>query len=141
MTKSKFKTMFNDVEIPRHIRLEDSSGPSVTVPGEAMTIQEIMARAMAGTEPDRKDAQYFDEEDLSQVNRFFGPNIDLTDIDTINARATELVGHIEEAKKRKEEDEKAQEGNAGKADDGKVSGPEPQAQPDKSKKSDEGGVE
>lgn len=105
MSKIKFKLPWDGTDVPQEEKYEVNNEPSLTVPGESMTIKEIMARAMAGTEPEQGDAQYFDVDDVSHINEFFRQGLDLTDIDKLNARATELIGEIEEAKKRKEEAE------------------------------------
>lgn len=108
MAKKEFRKPWDGVAIPMEIVGEVNNEPSQTVPGEAMTIQQIMDRAMAGTPPEQSDAQYFDVDDVSQVDEFFSTGLDLTDIDRLNARATELMGAIEEAKKRKKNEENNQ---------------------------------
>lgn len=104
----KFKLPWDGVDVTPEDKYEVNKEPSLTVPGEALTIKEIMERAMAGTEPDTSDAQFFDVDDIKQIDEFFRQGLDLTDLDKLNARATELLGEIEEAKKRKEAEKESE---------------------------------
>ena len=42
---------------------------SITVPGEAMTIQEIMERALGGMPIERENYGYFDQEDIDKISK------------------------------------------------------------------------
>ena len=52
--------------------MEVPEGESLTVPGEAMTIKEIMERALRGMPPVASNAEFFDQEDLEKIDEFYG---------------------------------------------------------------------
>ena len=68
--------------------------PSMTVPGDSMTIKEIMDRALAGIKPDTRAVQFFDTNDMDRINAF---PIDLTDLEGTRAELEALVTDVEEA--------------------------------------------
>lgn len=80
---------------------EHLEGESQTVPGDAMSIKDIMARAMNGIEPDRKEVMYLDS-DLDSIDRYFGQSLDLTDVDELSDRIEILSDRIKAAQSESE---------------------------------------
>ena len=108
----EYKTQKNYVEKQQNNsdagRYEIPIGKSMTVPGEAMTIKEIMKRAMQGLAPATQQAPFMDIENPDYI-----PDnpIDLTDLDErariLRDQAEELEAlykkQMEEAAKKPEE--------------------------------------
>lgn len=84
-------------------RAETIEGESVTVPGEAKTIAQLLSRAMQGLEAQEREAHYFDQADLDKIDRFYAPGLDLTDLDELTRRNDEMAVALEKAKKAKAE--------------------------------------
>lgn len=81
---------------------ETHGKPSMTVPGEAKTIKELLARALQGVENPERDANYLDVEDIGQINQFFAiGSLDLTDLETLQQRNKDLGATIEKGLKAK----------------------------------------
>lgn len=71
---------------------------SITVPGEAMTIQEIMERALGGMPIERENYGYFDQEDIDKISKFYAPhNLDLTDLDELRNEVAEFQAAVDNA--------------------------------------------
>ncbi len=67
---------------------------SLTIPGESMTIKQIMDRAINGISPEFRKVEFFDQEDMDNINNF---PTDLTDLDNTRAELEALVIATEEA--------------------------------------------
>lgn len=82
---------------------EGPHGPSLTVPGEALSINEIMERyTRTGTAPIR-EAEYFDVEDIDYINQYYAPHaLDLTDMDGLTNHIDRLQAALAKAKQNKE---------------------------------------
>lgn len=91
---------------PPRRKTESDFGESLTIPGEAMSIKQIMERAMGGIAPEQRNYQYFDEEDLDKVDRFFSNpgSFDLTDLDEFRERVTNLKEAVDRAVRKKDEE-------------------------------------
>lgn len=93
---------------------ESSDLPSQTVPDEVYSLKELVERAQRGIEMDRKPVLYFDEEDLEKVNRYFSPgSLDLTDLDALRDRVSEMDEALQKAIQRREEEKEQGELNDG----------------------------
>jgi hypothetical protein len=73
-------------------------GESKTIPNDAMTIQEIMERAMKGQEPEYKQVSYNPVSHMDEITSLFGPSFDLSDLDVIRSRAEELAIAVNNAR-------------------------------------------
>lgn len=71
--------------------------PSKTVKGESMTIKELLVRFSNGMPLTQKTPVYFDEPDLEKINRFFRPDVDLTDLAQLNDHVNFLKSAVERA--------------------------------------------
>jgi len=67
---------------------------SMTVPGEALTILQIMERAQTGRPLPGQDLPYFDQEDMDMIRNF---PIDLTDLDETRRELDDLQSAVDEA--------------------------------------------
>lgn len=85
------------------IDAESYKEPSMTVSGQVSSIQDILEQYAHGKLPEeRGNAVYFDEEDLSKVNKFFAPHrLDLTDLDKLNSDVDRMRDAVKEAMDRK----------------------------------------
>lgn len=83
--------------IQRDDENEPGGGASQTIPGEALSIREILTRAMGGIEPERKNYTFFDQEDLDKIDKFYGAGLDLTDLDELGDRLIELNDSVVKA--------------------------------------------
>jgi hypothetical protein len=97
---STFKTRWNAAKVGDYVEgtfikkkkgrnpehYEDNQEVSQTVPDGAMTIQEILERAQRGETPITKFSDYMPVEDASQIDKFYGTDLDITDIDELNSR-------------------------------------------------------
>lgn len=61
---------------------EKDFGPSLTIQSEAYTIRELFERAVRGGFLDEEipDSQFMDPQEVEEINKFYGPDIDLTDL-------------------------------------------------------------
>lgn len=93
-------------EISPRFGLEINDEPSVTIPDDAMSIQEIFNRSVAGgIPPERRNIAYFDTEDVELINHFNAPGaLDLTDLDELQRKVSSLQAAIETAQFRKNDD-------------------------------------
>lgn len=86
---------------------ENIETESKTVPNKTRTIKEIVNRYKAGMPPEMKNVQYFDEEELEKINRFYRPGaFDLTDIEALAERTRELEHIVQQALNKKEQEQK-----------------------------------
>lgn len=88
---------------------EHPKGESMTVPGETMTMKEIVKRYQNGIVPDETPVVYMDSEDVASINHYYSRDLDLTDIDNLNAnidyskqQLAEAEAKLEELRKEKE---------------------------------------
>ncbi|AXL14956.1 hypothetical protein [Microviridae sp.] len=105
MKKLQIRTKYSREETPK--RFETPKGKSKTVLGEARSIQELLERMVSGTfEDEKSNATYIDAE-ISQINKFYGQPLDLTDLDELRENNKQMLGEIErEIQSRVEEAEK-----------------------------------
>lgn len=75
-----FATNYNGKAKPDN-RFEINNDESMTIPGEARTIKELIERLENGMPLERRAYAYFDVEDLDDINDMFAPSTDLTDLD------------------------------------------------------------
>lgn len=73
---------------------EVPKGDSMTVPGQTLTIKQIMERALNGIKPDLQESPFFDVEDLEMLQEF---PIDLTDLDESRAHLVYAQRALDEA--------------------------------------------
>lgn len=90
---------------------KECKGESMTQPGQALTIQQVLQKHKAGMPmPDKGDAIYFDEKDLEKINKFHAPHkLDLTDIDELYRNFEEQKEAMENILERKKQAEKEAE--------------------------------
>lgn len=85
-------------------RTETPSGVSQTIPGEALSIKEIMDRAIAGMRPIVTEQNFIDVDDIDQITEMFAPqNVDFTDLQDLREKNVELKRIIDAAIKAKED--------------------------------------
>lgn len=74
-------------------------GASQTIQGEVRSIKELVRRAMEGYPIPTKRVFYFDQENLDLINRYQAPHqLDLTDLDALDAHIQTLQNKVEEAR-------------------------------------------
>ncbi len=73
---------------------EENLNPSRTVEGDALTIGEIMERALNGIVPPRKQVLFFDQSDMEAIRSF---PIDLTDLESTRNELIDIQTRIDEA--------------------------------------------
>lgn len=78
-----------------------SEEPSQTVPGEARTIKQLLQNALQGLSADERQVNYFDEENLDNINHFFAPGLDLTDLDDLRRKNQAAMAAIEAAERKR----------------------------------------
>lgn len=79
-------------------------GASQTIQEEVRSIKELVQRAMQGYPIATRPVFHFDIEDINQISRFQAPHqLDLTDLDALDARIQSLQQTVAEAKARQEE--------------------------------------
>lgn len=83
----------------------NSTGESMTIPGEAISIKELLDRATQGTPLLHREPIYFDQEDMEKIDLFYSPHIDLTDLDELASRNAEMHEMIIRAQKAETEAE------------------------------------
>lgn len=69
---------------------------SLTVPGQAYTIQELYEKSGIDFDLER-DHYYLEGEEFNMVQEFFKPDFDLTDLDAVKTRVQEFQDRIEQA--------------------------------------------
>ena len=79
-------------------------GPSMTVRGQAYSVKEIMERALGGIIPERKNYEYFDVEDIDNINEFYSMGFDLTDLDRLAEQSALFNDAVQKAKEAKDND-------------------------------------
>ena len=100
MAKLPYKNHYNYEIQPG----EKNDLPSLTVPGETMSIAQLMERAMAGSPIVGNNYEYLDSEDVDMIDKFFAPGaLDLTDIAELPDKVDRLREKVEEGIKAKEE--------------------------------------
>lgn len=82
----KFKTQWNDAARPNLREFEEVDPISETAEGEALSIKDLMEKALLGMHPDERTVNYFDVKDLDMISDEMRPMTDLTDLDTIRER-------------------------------------------------------
>ena len=91
---------------------EKPTGVSKTIENETMSIQDIIKRQAAGLVNYETHSVYIDAE-LEQIDKFHGQPLDLTDLDELQARISDLTQFVEhsrlELEKDREEFEKGRE--------------------------------
>ncbi len=77
-----------------HPQGEINNDPSETIPGETLTIKEIMARALNGVGPATSNVEFFDQIELDNIQSF---PTDLTDLDASRQELIDIQASIDEA--------------------------------------------
>lgn len=77
---------------------------NLTIENDAYTIQELFEKHLAGMPLSERPMEYFDVEDISHINEFFAPHIDLTDFDRLSHRIAKAKDAIERAKAKRDAD-------------------------------------
>lgn len=85
-------------------RYETNEGPSMTIQGQALSVGEILERALGGVPPQQRNYEYFDVEDIDNINEMFTAGFDLTDLDELDRRAAIFAEAIERAKEKRDQD-------------------------------------
>lgn len=81
---------------PEDMVLEENSGEVVTVPDQALSLEEIWRRSQAGTLPDIVLAPVYDENPAFE--NAIKPDFDLTDIDATQSLIDALTAQVEAQK-------------------------------------------
>jgi hypothetical protein len=76
---------------------EQNSGEKVTVENDALTIKEIMHRAMKGLTPDYKEIEYIDIDNIENIDEFRAPFFDLTQKEAIDLKIQALKDEYNDA--------------------------------------------
>ena len=103
VTKLIVRNTYNAKAIatPRGKELESvnpDDNKSMTIPGEAYSIQELLQRAQSG-QPLMQNTvvQYMDQEDLDKITHFYRQGLDLTDIDELRQATNQQAQLLNEA--------------------------------------------
>lgn len=99
VTKSRYKSR------DKSYGKEVNNFPSMTVPGEAMTLQEIVARYQNGIAPKEVPVSYLDPEGVENVNKYYSKDLDFTDLDELSAAVSAGKKALDRAKLRKRQEE------------------------------------
>lgn len=91
----RFNSQYNYV--PRSGRYEQPRGESLTIPGEAKTIKQLVERLQLGVPLPDKSPGYLDT-DLDKIDHYFQMALDLTDMDDLSDRIRSTKDYIEQAK-------------------------------------------
>ena len=85
---------------------ESDAKTNKTVPGDGISIHDILDRAMRGMPvPPGKEVIYLDSEDIEAIDGLYTPGLtDLTDLDALGAKVADLQQRIEAAKQEQEAD-------------------------------------
>lgn len=104
---ARFRSQYNPGETKAHW-YETNTKPSKTIPGEALTIQEIFRKSVEGTlhQPDF-EPQYFHVDDVDKVTRWNRPLTDLTDLDDLAEYNRQALEHVDQVTRQIVENEKA----------------------------------
>lgn len=115
MAKLPYRTdysmqMLSDTERSKGYEVGDFD-ESMTVPGQAKTIKQIMERALGGLMPDGRLVEYFDQEDLDKINKYYANpgSLDLTDLDEMAEHVEALQDVVKKGQKIQEEKLKEEE--------------------------------
>ena len=94
-TKNKYNASWN--VNPSLFAPERNVGKSMTVQGEARTIQELVQRArlQGNYGGQEREVQYLDNEDIEKIDRFFSTDIDFSDLNTLRNKTVKLQSHIQ----------------------------------------------
>lgn len=87
------------------IETEINDGEIITIDNQAMTIQEIMERAKGGIEPEKRNVQYREVNNINEIDENYAPMQDLTQIDINRKRVVELQNKIQEQERQIKEQE------------------------------------
>jgi hypothetical protein len=91
-------------------RTELNSGQSQTLQDETLSIRDLLARYQSGMQLERKKIQYFDEEDISAISKFYSPGqLDLTDLDDLAEKVDFLNNTIQNAMDKREAEKNQKE--------------------------------
>lgn len=96
VTKVKINSNFYKVVEPNK-RYEEGDPTIVTEPNMAMTVKEIMEKAMKGIEPDRRNVHYMEVKDVDEVNEFYNAHFELEDIEALRVHEQALRQSYQEA--------------------------------------------
>lgn len=80
-------------QLPEHY--ESKFEPSMTVQGEATDVETLVRRYSEGLELPRRPVSYLDE-DFTNPEAFINPDVDLSDLDKLQARKLSYQATIEE---------------------------------------------
>lgn len=80
--------------------------PSMTIEGEHQEMKDILNYALKGSDLPQTDTQYFRPEEIQNINSLYRASLDLTDIDALRHKTTQMNSEIEKAYKRKLEKQK-----------------------------------
>lgn len=103
MTKSKIPLKRNRYNYNwKQFAGEKNEGKSMTIQGEAYTIQELMERAVVSGQlmAETRIPTYMDPEDLDKINHFYSKNIDLTDMDELRRQTEDMAHTIKKAQEK-----------------------------------------
>lgn len=81
---------------------------SMTIPGEAVSIKDLLERAIAHNEAFQRPVIYFDDVALEDINKFWSPNLDLTDLDQLSEQNNRMAAAIKRAQEAQDEAEEAE---------------------------------
>jgi hypothetical protein len=84
-------------------RYERADDPSETIQGDAMSIQEMMDRAVKGMPIGMKPVEYMEVDDINAIHKYYRPIVDLTDLDDLKRHADALEEQITAFEKYKSE--------------------------------------
>lgn len=111
-----FQTRWNYTGGNNRTEIKPNEAPSLTVPGEAKTIKELLARTQAGMPaPEERPPLYMDQPNMDLINHYHSKQLDLVDLDDLkdyNKRLTKALIAAETARTeaiKKEAEKKALE--------------------------------
>lgn len=78
---------------------EDKFPPSMTIQGEALSIDEVIEKYSSGLDLPRRPSAYIDAE-FDAPEGFYSPDVDLTDLDRMKKRVASYEGIIAEEQKK-----------------------------------------
>lgn len=95
----KFRTHYVPGLVPKEQRRTYITEESLTVPGETRSIKELLARQLQGMDPETRELNYLEVDDIDNIDQFFGPMEDLTSLDEIRDRIKAQMIQLQAADK------------------------------------------
>lgn len=97
---------------------EPNSGKQMTIQNDALSIKQIIERYQNGIPVQFKQSEYLDVEDVRNINYFYSPAIDLTDLETLDNQLQRLNATAEALQKQKNAISKKPEADEAEVIDG-----------------------